>query len=329
MFKKTICIIFLGFFLFPATSHAKPYKVALFIPGQSPFWVLVTNFMQEAANDLKIELRIYDAQSNHLLMIDQVKEAIYGPNKVDAIVFQNFKMTAPHIIQLAEKAKVYAYLFNSPVQQESNLGKPREKYKYWLGEMLPDDTGAAAAITTLLIDEAKIKGKISVDGKVHLVAISGRIADTASIYRIAGIEKAVSTRTDVILHQVFNTDWGSEDSALKSYGALSRYPETKVFFSASYRITDGILDSLSRIHLDVGKDIFTNSIGLTEDTLNQVAKGEIVATSGGHYIEAAWVLVQIYDYLHGIDFSNETVSRKTSMPIISKENVDFFISSSY
>ena len=309
----------------PMASWAQTYKVALFIPEQSPFWSLVTNFMQEAANDLQVELVVYDAKSNHILMVEQVKQAINGPDRVDALVIQNFKKTAPIIIQIAEEARVYSYLINAPLRKEDNFGQPREKFKYWLGEMIPDDTGVAAAITHKLINRAKSTGMLATDGKIKMFAMGGRLADTSSINRIKGVHQAIATRTDTTLLQVFHTDWREQDSAQKFDGAWSRYPESKVVFSASYGITNGILSNSIISASKAEEHILTNSLGLTEDILKQVKNTQIVATSGGHYIEGAWALVQIYDFLNGIDFATESLSRKTLMPIIDQNNVDFFI----
>ena len=325
MMKTILYTLFLCIFLTTQAGYAKTYTVALFIPGQSPFWILVTSFMQEAAHDLNIQLRVYDAKSDHVRMVRQVKEAVSGPDKVDAIVFQNFKKRAPRIIELAEKAEVYAYLFNSPVQAEENLGKPREKFKYWLGEMLPDDTRASEALTRLLIKTAKKNKKIAPDGKVHIVGIGGRVADTASMARIQGLKTAIAAGDDAVLQQVVWTDWGSKQGETTGYGLLERYPETSVVWSASYKISNGILKAIRRTGKIPGKDIFTNSVGLTEDILRQIIAGEITATTGGHYIEPAWVLVQLYDYFHGIDFAEEGVSQRTAMPIITRKNATVFL----
>jgi len=226
---------------------------------------------------------------------------------------------------LAEKAEVYAYLFNSPIQPEEDLGKPREKFKYWLGEMLPDDTKASEALTRLLIEAAKKNKKIAPDGKVHIVGIGGRVADTASMARIQGLKTAAAAEDEAVLQQVVWTDWGSKQAETAGYGLLERYPETSVIWSASYKISNGILKAIRRTGKVPGKDIFTNSVGLTEDILRQIIDGEITATSGGHYIEAAWVLIQLYDFFHGIDFAEEGVSLRTPMPIVTRKNAAVFL----
>ena len=154
-------------------------KVAFLIPGPSPFWDETTNFMQEAANDLKVELQVFSAESNQYKMHQQLEKIVSGPEKIDAAVFQNFKKMAPNLISLAERNKINTFLFNSPISPEDEVGKPREVYKYWLGEMLPDDTGTSEKLTNILIEEAQNKELIGQDGKVHLIGIAGRIADTS------------------------------------------------------------------------------------------------------------------------------------------------------
>ena len=325
MIKKVfITLIFI--FATVTFSYAKTHQVALFSPlGSSPFWTLVANLAGEAANDLGIEFRLYDAELNHFKMIEQVREAVTGPNKVDAVVFPNFKRSGLPILKIAEEAKIPTFLFNSPIGAEQDAGKPREKFKYWIGEMLPDDTGATMSLANVLIEEAKRKGKVASDGKVHIVGIGGIISDSASIVRVNGFKKAMRNRTDVVLHQVVATDWGPEKGKQKFLGLIKRYPQTTAVWSASYRITDGIVEGMYEIGLRPGKDVMVNTLILNEDVLKAIKSGQLAATAGGHYIEGAWVMVLLYDYFHGIDFAQESLRMKTPMEIVTKENVDFYI----
>lgn len=319
----SMCLVLIG-----SVAYADRFKVALFSPkASSPFWTLVANFAQEAADDLGMELRVYDANLSQYKMKQQIQEAVSGPNKVDAVLFQNFKQFAPRFMQVVEKEKVYAFLFNSgltPEQSEKN-GKPREKYKYWIGQILPDDEEAAAKTANLLIDEAKRNQRTASDGKVHLVGISGISSDVASITRVNGLKRAVTGRTDVVLHQVVPTDYGAEMGKEKFLWLIKRYPQTTAVWSASYRITDGIIEGMHNQKLVPGKKIFTNSVVLNESALKKVKSGELVVTVGGHYIEGAWVMVMLYDYLSGIDFSEESLEMKTPMGIVTKDNVDLYL----
>ncbi|HEA64702.1 MAG TPA: hypothetical protein ENI02_00965 [Candidatus Aminicenantes bacterium] len=326
MMKKLFITLIL--MLLVTVSHAKTYKIALFSPkGNSPFWTLVANLAEEAANDLGIKLRVYDAKLNQLKMINQVKKAVTGPDKVDAVVFSNFKQSAFPIIKIAEEAGVFAFLFNSGMGKNTLLkaGQPREKFKHWIGEMLPDDEGTAMKITDQLINDAIEKGKVASDGKVYVVGVGGIVSDATSIVRINGLKKAINRRTDAVLKQVAPTDFGAEKGKRALLGLIQRYPQTTVVWSASYRITDGILEGIKEKNLVPGKDILTNTLVLNEKALRTVKSGEVVVTAGGHYIEGAWVMVLLYDYFHGIDFAGESLKMRTPMGIVTKDNVDLYL----
>jgi len=190
--------------------------------------------------------------------------------------------------------------------------------------MLPDDQGVAEALADSLLSESVRKGKIAADGTVHVIGIAGRFADTASIKRVAGLESTVNGRNDVKLHQVFNTDWGQKQGREVAFLALKRYPETTVVWSANYKTSYGILESLKKLQRFPGEDVFLNSFGLRAEILDLIAAGDIVATTGGHYIESAWVLIQLYDYFNGVDFREEGTTMHTPMPVVTRKNLSFF-----
>ncbi len=309
---------------------AKTYKVALFSPkATSPFWTLVANFAEEAATDLGMEFRLYDAKMNQYTMLRQVQEAVSGPNKVDAVVFQNFKTFAPLFIKIAEKAGVAAFLFNSGLdeKQRKMIGIPREKYKYWIGEMLPDDEGTSSKIVNYLIEEAKSKAKVASDGKVHVIGISGIVSDASSVVRVNGLKKVVPKRgrPDATLRQVVPSDWSKEEGKTKFLKLMDRYPEATVVWTASYRGANGILEGIKEKKLVPGKDIFVNTLILNAEALKAVKSGDFTVTAGGHYIEGAWVMVLLYDYFHGIDFAKTSTQMKSPMAVITKENVDLYL----
>lgn len=325
---KKIIIATLLLFSLISESYSKTYKIAIILTkGDTPFWTLVGNFAEEAANDLGLKLKIYDAKLNHFRMIRQLQEAVSGPEKVDAVVFANFKKRAPELIKIIEKAKVPAMLFLAGIGEENKeeMGVPREKFKYWIGEMLQNDEDTAMKLTSILIEDAKSKGKVDSNGKVHLIGISGMIADRASIVRVNGLRKAIGKMSDAILHQVAPTDYGQKEGKVVFLGLLNRYPQTTTVWSASYRITDGIIEGIRERKLIPGKDIITNSVVLNEDALKKVKSGELVATAGGHYIQGAWAMILLYDYLHDIDFAKESTQIKTPMVIATKDNVDLYL----
>jgi len=87
-------------------SHAicaSPYTIAMFYPHDAAFWNMFTSVMKEAARDLGIDLERYNARDNRFEMVRQVNQVIQRPDKVDAMVFINYKHNGPLMIQAAMK----------------------------------------------------------------------------------------------------------------------------------------------------------------------------------------------------------------------------------
>ena len=232
--------------LFVTTSlHAQSYKVAMFYPREAPFWTIFIDFMREAANDLDIEFEMYVAEDNQHLMKRQLSNVVMGPNKVDAVVFNNFRHMAPNLIKIAEEAKVLSFLVNSALREDDaiDMGRPREKYKYWIGEMLPDEEGAGIAITNHLIDAAISKNKIHKGGKVHVVGINGPVSAGSAVMRRNTLNKAVANRSDAELIQIVHSEqWSKLDAKMKLINLKSRYPDVFEIWAGSARRADGNME---------------------------------------------------------------------------------------
>ena len=54
--------------------------------------------------------------------------------------------------------------------------------------------------------------------------------------------------------------------------------------------------------------------------------GELAVVAGGHFVDGAWTIVLLHDYFHGRDFADEGVQIKTKMAIVTRDNVDHYLS---
>ncbi len=298
-------------------------SVSFFCPrkGEDIFWGQFIDFMNEAVKDLGMELKVYYAEGNHIKMFEQVKMSINKDNP-HVLVFQNFKKQGKTIIKIAEKAQVPAFIVNAGFQKSENMGKPREKYKYWIGEMLPDDEAAGYVLANMLIKQ----GTKGTDGRIHLVALSGNISDTASIERVKGLKRSVKKRRDVVLEQVFTTDWSSGIARQKFYLIKkSRYPETSIVWAAGDAIALGIVEAVKELNLIPGRDVITGGVDWSSEGLRSVQAGEMSVTLGGHFMEGAWTAVLLHDYFKGKDFISESGQMKSKMNPITKSGVHSYL----
>ncbi len=312
--------VYLFLFLWgTAQAQSKTYEIAMFVPhskGDS-FWTPLENFMRAAGNDLGMTLRVYFAEGSRVKMREQIKEATEGPNKVDAVVFQNFKQGGPSFLKIAEAAQVPAFLFNAGVDH-TKAGKPREKYKHWLGEMLPDDERAGFDLTNILLDTALERDiPLGPYGKLEMIAITGVVSDGAAIEREKGLQRAVSSRSDVELRQVVPANWKQSEAKQRFTKITKRYKHITVAWAANDPMALGVLDGAKEINMP----IITGGVDWTNEALQAVQSGKLVATIGGHFMEGGWVMVLLHDYFQGKDFAAESVSIKSKMGVLTQKNV--------
>lgn len=308
-----------------AYSNPQRYTLGFFVPhAQNPWWTIAVNIMRAACNDLNMELQVYHAHNSRETMRQQIKEAVSGPNKIDALIFQSFKQAGESFIQIAETAKVPAFLFNAGVDHHQT-GPPRGKYKYWIGEMLPDDEGAGFDLANYLIETAIKAGKRDANGKVQMLGINGVVSDGAAIERSKGLRRAIQGRTDVHLLRVIPGDWGFDSAQEKFTLMMRRFPQTAVVWAANDNMALGVIAGGREMNLKMGKDIIVGGIDWEKKALHSVQSEEMAVTIGGHFLEAAWVTVLLYDYLHGIDFEQESVMMKSKMHLLSRDSVDTYL----
>ncbi|MBF0225677.1 MAG: ABC transporter substrate-binding protein [Desulfobacterales bacterium] len=326
-FKLKIIGLILAFIMLTSIANAQPKKIKIgfFTPHlQNAFWIKAEKLFRAACNDFNIEIKIYHANNSRETMREQIIDAVSGQDKVDAIIFQSFKQAGESFIQIADAAKVPAFLFNAGVDH-NKTGLPRGKYKYWIGEMMPSDEEAGFNLANYLIDAAIKTGNIDETGKVQMVGINGIFSDGASIERGIGLQRALNGRSDANLIRVIPGDWGFDTAKEKFLLLKKRYPQIKVVWSANDNMALGAIAGCKEMNLTVGKDIIIGGIDWDVDALKSIKTGEMSITIGGHYLDAAWAVVLLYDYFNGVDFAQESVMMKSQMHLITKSNIELFL----
>ena len=241
--KRFRAIMLFGLIL--ATPAWGAPRMALFLPDDTPFWNRVALFATAAADDLDVQLTVYDADANRLKLLDQLKAATSGETGFDALLFPNFLKTADNFLARCAEVRTPCILFNSDLSpadtQPEKPNAPRVNNPYWIGQLIPDDQGSSETITRTLIEQASQK---SMKSTLVMAAVNGYQSDGPAIKREAGLRLAVAAAPNVTLKQVFYTDWGAEQAFVRAQGLLQRYRDTDMIWSANYRTTDGILRAL-------------------------------------------------------------------------------------
>lgn len=317
----SIIIIFLGSSAFCASHKKINVAFVSVTTPQNPFWHNYIAYMKFACDSLGMNFDAYYANENHIQLQSVMENAIKSKRKPNVIVFLDNKMQAETVIKTATQAKIPVFLVNTSLNaaQTQVLGKPREKYKYWIGQMQPDDRAAGYLVAETLFSKFPNNGK-----KYHVIGINGNIGSDVTKLRLEGLKDAVSQSNNIILDQVVYGNWLTPTSKYKFVELKKRYPNAKIVWTAGDGMAMGVVQGAKDLKLKPGKDIVVGGIDWLPDALKMVKNKEIDVSVGGHFIEGGWVAVMLYDYFNGKDFASEKVSWKTQMRPITYANVDYY-----
>lgn len=324
--KKYIITVF--FILLPILSSAEPIRVVLLNPGGNHwFWEMVVGYMQAAAEDLDMELEVVTSDWNHLLTIEQSKKVVNRKNPPDYIITGNEKGNAGEIIKICDKAGVNVFLFSNGFANSEDItafGDPREKYKHWIGEIIPNNFSAGYQMGKVLIDEALSDNLTGKDGKVNIAAISGAFATHASVERVKGLKKVINEYEDKVnLLQIVQGDWTFERGKEVGKGLFHRFEDVKIIWGANDTTALGAMEAAAAVGKKPGDDVLFGGCGWYAPALHKIKTGKLTTSLGGHFMEGGWAMVLIHDYHHGKDFFPDTI--KTYMYSIDKTNIDKYL----
>ena len=305
-------------------AYAANPKIAWFWSNpDSGFWPVVERFVSAASRDLGVDIDIYPYGDNPMMVVPTVEKVLsQADSRPDAIMFHNYKNTGQDILELAEKYQVPAFVFNAGFSPESQVGKPREKYKYWIGQMLPDDEHAGYVLARRLMTEAQKINRRGKDGKIHVVALEGNRSSEASNARVRGFNRAIKENPDFVIEQFFHSKWW-ERLAFEAFElSIIRYPEVSMFWAASDSMAIGVVKAAEQHGWVPGRDFVTGGVDLLPGDLDYLISGKLSVSVGGQYAEGAWTIILLYDYLNGYDFTGfESTTFSSRMKDYTKSDI--------
>jgi len=286
----------------------------MFIPRPDPFWESNVRYARAAARNLGVNLDVVDFQDDSAVLLGNVERVCQ--EGADAIIFQSFAATGEKVLQIAEKYHTPAFMINTEIEGADFL--PRTKYRYWVGKMTPDDRAAG---TTLIQQLLSLAEKAGAPG-CHVLGIEGQPDQEASIQRRRGLEDYLkyALRVESFSEAPGNWDPAAAVSVFKQYYAKN--PAINVVWCANDNMALAVADAVNAMGID--HPMFIGGVDWDPRALEAIGEGRLQASVGGHFIEGAWAVLMLYDYLKGVDFASEGLSFTTRMPAIIKDNLSTF-----
>ncbi len=263
------------------------------------FWEYLLDVLKEAAEDLNIDLEVLGAERDHIRYKETALNVLKRAIPPDYLIIGNEKESAAAIIEASNTSRTKVFLINNGFVSKRNSSKFAETsptYPQWIGQVIPDNFHAGYESGKALLQEAH---KAFPSTTIQMLAFSGAHNTHASNERVRGLHSAIAESKAIDLLQTVSADWNGTLAEKKAVALLGRYQVVHAIWSANDEMAIGTLHGAVRAGYVPGKNLFISSTGWSKPAVEEVSKGTLVASLGGHFLDSAWALAMIYDRQHG------------------------------
>jgi len=226
----------------PLAANAQPASVVFLNPGLSTetFWTSYTRFMQAAADELGMSLRVEYSERRPDLALSKARAILNGAQRPDYLVLVNEQYVAPEILRLSRGTGVKLLLVNNGLtaSQARSIQAQPDKYVEPLGTLMSNDEQAGFQMLHLMVAQLPRAA-----GPVDLVAFAGLKTTPASQLREEGMRRALADFPQVRLRQVVYGGWSRERAYQQAQQLLERYPATRLVWSANDEMAFGAMQA--------------------------------------------------------------------------------------
>ncbi|MCG9577838.1 diguanylate cyclase [Vibrio tubiashii] len=310
-----LSVLLLFFLLLPFQVIST--EIALLVPRtESAAWQSQIRFAQAAASDLGVILQVYDAENQPKTMLQQVSQAC--EKGVDGVLFMNYEQIGEKILAITEKCKIPSVLYNTGFDSRDFL--PRTKYRYWIGEITPNDTKAGAVLAEQLL--LKAQGQVD---KVNMLVLNGNLKELSAQKRNQGLYQFIRHNpiVTVAAEGDSNVSWSREEAKRQFKWFYKLHPEINMIWAASDTLALGARDGMQELGIPMDS-IFIGGIDWLPEALRVIENRAPYISIGGHFTEAAWSLIMLKDYLDKHDFIAESTQFNSTFYSINHDNVAKF-----
>ena len=298
----------------PLAASAQAASVVFLNPGQSneTFWTSYARFMQAAADELGMTLRVEYSERNAERALNQARTILPGPQRPDYLVLVNEQYVAPEVIRLSRGTGVKLFLVNNGLtssQAKSILAQP-DKYPAVLGTLTANDEQAGFRMLHEMVASLPRSNE-----PIDLVAFSGVKTTPASQLREEGMRRALADFPQVRLRQVVYGGWSRERAYEQAQQLIQRYPETQLVWAANDQMALGAMRAFEEAGRKPGRDVVFSAVNSSPEALRARIDGRLSVLMGGHFTLGGWAMVMLSDDAHGIAIDRDGL-REHSMPVL-------------
>lgn len=298
MFKVLIACVWLLVSTVGAMAHAT--SVVFLNPGTSTetFWVSYAQFMQAAAKDLGLDLRVRYSERDTNNTLVQAREALQGSERPDYLVLVNEQYVAPQILRMAEGSGVKLLVVNSALTADQMQLLGSRSGIQLIGSLVADDEQAGYL---MLSDLLRQHGPVAPGQSLDLLAFSGSKTTPVAQLRERGMRRALAEHPEVRLRQLVYGEWSRQRAFEQATLLFKRYPQTALVWSANDQMALGAMQALQASGGMPGKDALFSAVNSSPEILQARLEGQVSSLVAGHFTVGGWGMVLINDDAKGVD----------------------------
>lgn len=291
------CLWWVGM-MFGTMAHAT--SVVFLNPGLSTetFWVSYAQFMQAAAKDLGLDLRVRYSERDRQNTLQQAREALQGPQPPDYLVLVNEQYIAPQILRMAQGSQVKLLIVNNALTPDQTQLLDAGKYPNWLGSITANDEEGGYLMLKELLRQ---RGPVPAGESLDLLAFSGAKHTPTAQAREQGLQRALREHPEVHLRQLVYGEWSRQRAFEQATQMFKRYPKTALVWSANDEMALGAMQALDGSARTPGKEVLFSAVNSSPDVLQARLQGRISALVAGHFTVGGWAMVLLHDDAAGVD----------------------------
>ncbi|CAK16155.1 ABC transporter substrate-binding protein [Pseudomonas entomophila] len=304
----------------PLAVGAQAASVVFLNPGYSneTFWVDYSRFMQAAAKDLGMALRVQYSERSADRTLTLARAVLQGPQRPDYLVLVNEQYVAPEVIRLSRGTGVKLFLVNNGLTEDqlrSTQSQP-EKYPRILGTLVSNDEEAGYQMLKAMVAQLP-----PADGPVDLLAFAGVKTTPASQLRELGMRRALADYPQVRLRQVVYGGWSRQRAFEQAQMLLERYPGTQLVWSANDEMAFGAMRAFEAAGRVPGRDVVFSAVNSSPEALRARIDGRLGVLMGGHFTMGGWAMVMLHDDALGLAVDRDG-QQKHQVPSLQLIDVD-------
>jgi len=300
--------------------NSNSHKVVFISPGHADqgFWKAVTDTMRTAADQLGFELEVHHANRQWVTMVHNAENVIARHDKADFLILVNEYQQGARLLALADKAGIPTLLLLNSLtaEQREIYGAPRARLKNWLGSLTPDNEIAGYDMAKSLVHKEQT---------VALLTLAGDNSTPASLARLQGLDRALNEFPLLKEQRRFSVNWSENEAYKRTRLWMQSGNKLEAVWAANDAIALGSIKAIREAGLKPGLDVKISGLNWSLEAIKHVINGEMNLSHGGHFLAGAWIMVMLYDYVHGHDFAAISSEINFPMTAITQANAPTYL----